>query len=82
MLNIGFLTCTKVELWDLIVCIVVHGEKFQSRAVTLNLVGNAQYRTCPRYFHILQSSPISCTQINYFLSYLAKHTHTHPDLWK
>ena len=31
MLNISFLACTKVELWDLIVCIAVNGEKFQSR---------------------------------------------------
>ena len=30
MLNISFLACTKVELWDLIVCITVNGEKFQS----------------------------------------------------
>ena len=30
MLNISFLACTKVELWDLIVCIAVNGEKFQS----------------------------------------------------
>ena len=29
MLNISFLACTKVELWDLIVCIVINGEKFQ-----------------------------------------------------
>ena len=38
MLNISFLACTKVELWDLIVCIAVNGEKFQSRAMTLTLV--------------------------------------------
>ena len=38
MLNINFLACTKVELWDLIVCIAVNGEKFQSRAMTLTLV--------------------------------------------
>ena len=42
MLDISFLACTKVELWDLTVCIVVNGEKFQSRAVTLSLV-----RQCP-----------------------------------
>ena len=34
--------CTKVELWDLKVCIAVNGEKFQSRAMTLTLV-----RQCP-----------------------------------
>ena len=27
MLNISFLACTKVELWDLIVCIAVNGDK-------------------------------------------------------
>ena len=42
MLNISFQACTKVELWDLIVCIAVNGEKFQSRAMTLTLV-----RQCP-----------------------------------
>ena len=35
MLNISFLACTKVELWDLTVCIAVNGEKFRSHAVTL-----------------------------------------------
>ena len=33
MPNIGFLACTKVELWDLIVCIAVNGEKIPSRDV-------------------------------------------------
>ena len=42
MLNISFLACTQVELWDLIVCIAVNGEKFQSRVMTLTLV-----RQCP-----------------------------------
>ena len=49
MLNINFLACTKVELWDLIVCIAVNGETFQSRTMTLAL-----YRTCSRYLHVLQ----------------------------
>ena len=42
MLNISFLACTKVELWNLIVCIAVKGEKFQSHEMTLTLV-----RQCP-----------------------------------
>ena len=42
ILNVNFLACTKVELWDLTVCIVVNGEKFQSCAMTLTLV-----RQCP-----------------------------------
>ena len=35
MLNISFLACTKVELWDLTVCIAVNGEKLQSRTMTM-----------------------------------------------
>ena len=37
MLNISLLTCTKDKLFDLIVCIAVNGEKFQSLAMTLTL---------------------------------------------
>ena len=37
MLNIGFLACSKVELWDLKVIIAVNGEEFQSRAMTHDL---------------------------------------------
>ena len=40
MPNISFRTCTKVELWDLTVCIAVNGEKIQSHALTL-------VRKCP-----------------------------------
>ena len=29
MLNISFLACTKVELWDLKVCIAVNGKNFK-----------------------------------------------------
>ena len=36
------IACTKVELWDLTVCIAVDGVKSQSCAVTLTLV-----RQCP-----------------------------------
>ena len=44
MLNIhvSFLACTKVELWDLRVCIAVNGEKFRSHTVTLTMT-----RQCP-----------------------------------
>ena len=39
ILNHNFLTCAKAEIWALTVCIVVNGEKFQSHAVTLTLIG-------------------------------------------
>ena len=42
MHSISFLACTKVELWDLKVCIAANRGKFQSRAVTLTLI-----RQCP-----------------------------------
>ena len=79
MLNTRFLACTKVELWDLIVCVAVNGEKFRSRAVTLALV---------RQFPILNSSELfSYTtmysnfmfldQFLFELSCKNPHTHTH-----
>ena len=37
MLNISFLVCTKVELWDLKVCIVVNGEKISKSCRDLDL---------------------------------------------
>ena len=57
MLNISFLDCTKVELWDLKVCIAVNGEKFQSRAVNLTLV---------RQWPILNSSKLFSFATMYF----------------
>ena len=39
MLNHNFLTCAKAEIKDLTVFIVVNGEKFQSKAETLTLIG-------------------------------------------
>ena len=57
MLNISFLDCTKVELWDLKVCIAVNGEKFQSRAVNLTLV---------RQWPILNSSKLFSFTTMYF----------------
>ena len=53
--NVRFQACTKVELWDLVVCIVVNGNKFQSRTVTLTLV-----QQCPSYHGDLDNyRPIS-----------------------
>ena len=37
MLNNSFLACIRDELWDLIVCIVVNGEKLQSTRHDLDL---------------------------------------------
>ena len=39
ILNHNFLTYAKAEIWALTVCIVVNGEKFQSHAMTLTLIG-------------------------------------------
>ena len=84
MLNISFLACTKVELWDLTVCIGVNGEKFPSRTMTLTLVrqfpiGNLSelFAYTTTYFNFMFLD-------KFFLSYHAKththtHTHTHTD---
>ena len=58
------------------VCIVVNGKKFQSCAVTLTLIRQAQGQTHPSYFHILQYVQVSCGLNHYFLSY-PTHTQTH-----
>ena len=50
MLNITFLDCTKVKLWDLTVCIVVNGEKFNLGPTMPNI----ELVQVILYFHILQ----------------------------
>ena len=82
MIHISFLACTKVELWDLTVCIAVNGEKIQSHAVTLTLV-----RQCPiSNFSEIFSYTTMCSNFMFLdrllLSYRAKthtHTNTHMD---
>ena len=83
MLNISFLASTKVELWDLIVCIVENGEKFQSPTMTLtlnrqcplsNLYKIFSYTTIYSNFMFLDRLlfELSCKNTH-------KHTHTHMD---
>ena len=55
------------------VCIVVNGEKFQSRA-DLNL----NQTTCPSYFHILQYVQVS-NGLNHYFFCLILYTDTHTD---
>ena len=52
MLNISFLACTKVELWDLTVCIAVNKENFQSRTKTLALVQRCPISNLSELFFI------------------------------
>ena len=81
MFNMSFLACTKVELWDLKVCIAANGEKFQSHSVTLTLVrqcpiSNFSYTKNVFKFHVPRSI---------FFSYHGKihmETHTHTDARK
>ena len=68
MLNISSQSCTKVELWDLIVCIAVIGEKFCAMTLTCD----GQYRTCLRYFHKLRCIKIFMLIDRLLLSYGAK----------
>ena len=80
MLNISFLACTKVELWDLTFCIALNGEKFCSGTVTLTLV-----RQCPMsnlseiFLYTTCSDFMFLDQL--FLSYCAE-THTNMNTHK
>ena len=76
MLNISFLAYTKVELWDLTVCIAINGEKFHSdldlgpTMPNIELVRDIFIYNNVFKFHVPKS--IS------FLSYHAKtHAHKH-----
>ena len=80
MLNHNLLTCAKAEIKDLTVCIVVNGEKFQSHAVTLTLIGQCPMSNSSKLFHILQYVQVSSGLNHYFLSYCVHtHTDTHTD---
>ena len=60
MLNISFLACTKVDLLDLTVSIVVNGEKFQSSAVTLTFVPQCPISNLSEIFSNTTCIQISC----------------------
>ena len=83
MLNHNFLTCAKAEIWAFTVCIVVNGEKFQSHAVTLTLIGQCpmsnsselfSYTTVCSSFTSIEPLffELSCTQTD-------RQTHRHQD---
>ena len=84
MLNISLLACTKVELWDLIVCIPVNGEKYQSRAVTLTLIQQCPLSNLSEIFSYttMYYNFMFLDQL-YFELLCKKHTctrmHTHKD---
>ena len=80
MLNHNFLTCAKAEIWALTVCIVVNGEKFQSHAVTLTLIGQCPMSNSSELF----SYTTICSSFKsiepLFLSYhVHRHTHRQTD---
>ena len=70
MLKINFLACTKVELYDLVVCIVVNGEKFQKSHRDLDLDRTRPIIELIRdiFIIILKYIRISCSLIYFFLS--------------
>ena len=85
MLNISFLACSKVELWDLTVCIAVNGEKFQSRAVTLTLVWQCPISNLPEIlsYTTMYSNFMLLDRLLFELlcknteTHTRTHTHTH-----
>ena len=83
MLNISLPACTKVQLWDLTVCIVVNGEKIRSRSVTLTLVRQCPISNLSQIFSYatMYSNFMFLDQLRFELSCknteTGKHTHTH-----
>ena len=84
MLNTSFLTCTKVDLWDLTVCIAVNGKTFRSHTLTLvrqcpisNLSESFSYTTIYLNFMFLDQCllELSCKKTH-------GNTHTHTDAHK
>ena len=81
MRNISILACTKVELWDLTVCIAVNGEKIQSRAVTLTLVRQSPVSNMSEIFSYttMYSNFMLLDLLLFELPCKNTHTHTHTD---
>ena len=76
MLNHNFLTCAKAEIWALTVCIVVNGEKFQSHAVTLTLIGQCPMSNSSELFSYATISFKWIEPLFFELSCTQTHTHT------
>ena len=57
--NHNFLTCAKVEIWALTVCIVVNREKFQSHALTLTLIGQCPMSNSSELFSYTTISEVA-----------------------
>ena len=78
MLNHNFLTCAKAEIWALTVCILVNGEKFQSHAVILTLIGQCPMSNSSELFSYttICSSVKSIEPLFFELSCTQTHTHT------
>ena len=87
LINLVLLSCAKAEIKDLTVCILVNGEKFQSHAVTLTLIGQCPMSNSSKllsYATICSSFKFSSGLNHYFSSYRVHRqtnrqtdTHTH-----
>ena len=76
MLNISFLHCTKVELKDLTVCIVVNGEPFQAYSdLDLDLTKlNIEF---VRAIFICYNVFLDIFLLSYAKTHTQKHIHVH-----
>ena len=77
MLNISLPACTKVELWDLTVCILVNGEKF--RTVTLTLVRQCLLLNLSEIFSYATMYSNFMFLDRLLFELLCKNTETHTD---
>ena len=83
MLNHNFLTCAKAEIKDLTVCIVVNGEKFQSHAVTLTLIGRCPMSNSSEQFsYTTMCSSFKWIEPLFFSYHVHRQTHTHTNTQK
>ena len=78
MPNISFLAFTKVELKDLIVCIVVNGEKIQSPTKTLTLIRQYPLSNLSEIFSYT-TMYLNFMFLDRLLFELLCKTHTHTD---
>ena len=82
MLNISFLDCTKVELWDLTVCFVINGKKFQIPAVTWTVVTQCSISNLSEIF-LYTTMYLNFMFLDHLVfELLCKNTHTKTHIYR
>ena len=78
MLNISFIACTSVELWDIKVCFAVNGEKNSKSCSDLDLVPTMPNIELVQDIFIYNNVlKFHVPRLITFCVIVQKHTHTH-----